>query len=521
MHISGRIFLIGFKGKRVTSHLREMIGEWGVAGVVLSARNIEDRAQLSSLCAELRDLRARVSRDPLIIAIHHEGGFVHRLGACATRFPSPMAVAATGNVENARAVGECMGRELLSLGINMNIAPVLDVNTNRENPIIGVRSFGDDPERVGAFGAAMVDGMQRVGLASVVKHFPGMGFAEQDSHMEQPVIAKSVEELERQELVPFRRVIAAGVYGVMVGHMRYPSISPRPASLSRRIVNDLLRIKLGFGGPVLTDDLETYAMTNRRTVGKVTVKAYEAGASLIVVGHSRMEQVEAMQDLGIALKEQRIGRGEAHKQLRLLYEFIGKLPVRRRAGGSVDTGEGETLARRIAEEAVTLVSDENSVIPLRIEGRKKLLLIYPDVGPLNTVEDDSGQLEDLVNIVRARHLQTEAVRFDIVHSRAIFKGIKRAIRDAEVVVMATCDAHRYGEQEDLLQEVAESGKPAIFIALRDPYDVELFPPNSARIATYGTDSHTVAALGELLWGEITPRGTLPISLKEELRVPFA
>jgi beta-N-acetylhexosaminidase len=512
MKNSGRRFIFGFTGTTINPQVEELIVKKGLAGVIIFSRNVEVREQLTFLCAELRALRARVSEYPLIIAVDHEGGYVHRLGGCATRFPSPMAIAATGNVEHARSVGYCMGRQLLSLGINMNIAPVLDVNTNRENPIIGVRSFSDDPEKVAAFGAAMIGGMQRAGVASVAKHFPGLGFAGKDAHIESPVIAKHTGEVERQDIVPFAKAVEAGVCGVMVGHARYPSISARPASLSSKIIDDLLRKRLDFGGLVITDDLEMGAITERRTVGSAAVKAYEAGADLILVGHSRGKQFMAMENLGAVLRERRISRGGRKERLLRFYSFLKGTQKNGEASENSLMEEGEALAREIAEQAVTVVSDENAILPLRIGEGDTILLVYPELGPLTAVEDEGVLTADLPELVRARHLKTETVRFAIVPSKLSFDEIERALPKAAIVVMATCNAHLYGEQERLVRKVTASGRPAVFIALRNPYDVKLYPPNSARLAAFGSDPHTVVALSRLLFGEIKPRGRSPVSL---------
>lgn len=477
-----------------------------VAGLVLFTRNVADGGQLTSLCNELQRLRRRAGEPPLIIAVDHEGGYINRLGACATRFPSQMAVAATGRVDYAKWVGRCMGQQLLSLGINMNFAPVLDLITNSENSVVGVRSFGDNPEGVAAFGAAMIEGLQGAGVACVAKHFPGLGSASRDTHIELPVITREMEDLEREELVPFNKAVEAGVYGLMVGHANYAALSAMPASLSHEVINGLLRGRLGFDGVAVTDDLEMGAISDRQKIGDAVVRACVAGADLLLVCHSKAKQLEAMRVLD------KVRSGSSRERLNRLYSFIEKAVKRRDETKEKITEEAEELARKIAEEAVTVVGDTKGILPIRIGEDDRLLLILPELGPLTAAEDEAGTVRGLLDFVRMRHAKTEAINFELVPSSESFKKIIVAVSDARVVLMATCNAHLYSEQARLVREVAGAGKPTIFVGLRDPYDIKIYPPDSARLAAYGSVRCTLAAISRIIFGEIEPRGQLPVKL---------
>lgn len=505
--------MFGFDGRAATAVLEDMIAGRRVSGVVLFARNIRDAAQLTALCAEMQAMRKRVSELPLLIALDHEGGTVHRLPGGATRFPAPMAIAATGRVELAGRVGYCMGCELLALGVNMVFAPVLDVNTNKNNPAIGVRAFGDDPETVASFGATMVEGLERAGIASVAKHFPGLGFAEHDPHAELPVISKDAEEIARQDLPPFARAVAAGVSGIMIGHARYPSLSARPASLSTAVIRDLLRQRLGFEGIVITDDLEMGAMRIHRGAGDAAVKALGAGADLLLLCHSSTEQINAMADVANAISTSKLRSEQIKGSLKRLRDFKEKLRARLMGPRPAPAEDGDALAGEVAEGAITVVGDAEQVLPLRLEASRKLVLLCPEVGPLTPIEDDVSSLDRLAELVRARHANTVAVPYSIVPSRQEIAAALRALEGAAAAVICTCNAHLYREQAQLIDEAAATGVPAVFVAVRNPYDAELYPARAARLAAYGTDRHTLAAIGKTLFGDLVPRGKCPVSLK--------
>ena len=512
MEMVGERLIFGFEGTTVGASVEEMIVGRRIGGVVLFSRNIKDARQLAALCGELQSLRKRVSALPLIIAVDQEGGGVNRISDGATHFPSPMAVAAAGDPALAGRVGYAMGCQLMRLGINMNFDPVLDVNTGKRNPVIGVRSFGDDPERVAAFGAAMIVGMERAGVASVAKHFPGLGSAERDPHTETLVIAGSADGLAGGDLVPFARAVEAGVSGIMMGHARYPALSDDPASLSEAVIRGLLRRRLHFEGLVITDDMEMGAVGADRSVGGTAERALAAGEDLLLVCHSRAAQLSAMADVAKAIEDGRIPP-------EIIEEGAARIRVRKEklighfAAAQTETPEdGENLAREVAERAITRVSDMGKILPLRLGPKEKLLVISPVLGPLTAAEEGVTTGNVLADCIRALHPMTEPVSFELVPSRDDFGRVLKAIEVAHAVVMGTCNAHLYGEQARLVSEIAAAGKPTVFVALRNPYDVELYPHRAARLAAYGSDNHTLAAIARVIFGEISPCGKLPVRL---------
>lgn len=266
-----RCLLPGFEGTEAPDWVRRRIAD-GLGGVVVFGRNVESDDQVRELCAALH-----AERDDLVIAIDEEGGDVTRLDArTGSRYPGNLALGATGDPRLTARVAAEMGARLAGIGIDLNLAPVADVNTNTSNPIIGVRSFGSDPDRVAEHTAAWVEGMQGAGVAACAKHFPGHGDTSVDSHLALPVA--------KEELRPFKSAIAADVRAIMSAHIVVPSIDDQPATISHPVMTGLLRGDLGFEGVAVTDGLEMGALTGRRSVGEAAVLALAAGCDALLVG---------------------------------------------------------------------------------------------------------------------------------------------------------------------------------------------------------------------------------------------
>lgn len=270
----------GFPGTTAPDWLLRRLGE-GLASVGLFGRNIASPDQLAALTAQLR-----CERDDVLVAIDEEGGDVTRLEArTGSSFPGNHALGAVDDVELTRAVAHELGRRLAACGVNLNWAPSADVNSNPSNPVIGVRSFGADPELVARHTAAYVTGLQSAGVAACTKHFPGHGDTAVDSHHALPRIDAESTVLEHRELLPFRAAIAAGSRAVMSAHILVPTLDPdRPATLSLRILTDLLRGQLAYDGLIVTDGMEMQAIAATYGIERGSVLAIAAGADAICVG---------------------------------------------------------------------------------------------------------------------------------------------------------------------------------------------------------------------------------------------
>ncbi len=299
-------FILGFDGPTLPDDVKDLLGR-GLAGVALFARNLVDAEQVRDLCRAIRE--AAVGRPPPIIAVDEEGGRVQRLRRIIGEFPAAREVGKSG-AEAARQAGAVIGAALRGLGFNVDFAPVLDVDSNPANPIIGDRAFSPDPDEVARCGVAFLEALQRTGVLACGKHFPGHGDAAADSHVDLPVIDADPDTLSRREVLPFKAAIRAGLSMVMTAHCLYPALDPdRPATLSRRVVGGLLREGLGFDGCVVTDDLGMKAISDRFTPEEVVVLGMEAGVDLFLhcgvggEGGRLVETLEALVGRGVVSRE--------------------------------------------------------------------------------------------------------------------------------------------------------------------------------------------------------------------------
>lgn len=282
----GQMLMAGVTGRTADKEAKRMIAEAHVGGVILFRDNLSGGPRAAAEL--LNGLKAANQGNPvpLFFSVDQEGGRVSRLPKEFEPMPPAAVVGRTGEARLAEQMGVLIARELKLLGFNVNFAPVLDVNSNPQNPVIGDRSFGDNPALVSEMGTAVMKGLQHERIIPVVKHFPGHGDTSVDSHLDLPVIHKSLEELEALELVPFRAAVESGADAVMIAHILFPELDPdAPASLSGKIIGGLLRDKLGFDGVVITDDLTMGAVTETYSVEEAAIRSVEAGSDIVLVAH--------------------------------------------------------------------------------------------------------------------------------------------------------------------------------------------------------------------------------------------
>ena len=275
----GQMLMVGIGGYGLTTTESEICKSHNFGGFVLFSRNCCDSTQIHSLCRAL----SQTTRNLPFIAIDEEGGRVHRLPPPFTHFPAAAVLGKTANPDLAFRVGRAVAHEIALLGINLNFAPVLDVGSNAANPIIGDRSFGETPERVAAMALAWGEGLSSGGVIPCGKHFPGHGNTDTDSHLDLPVVAKSLSELHKVELTPFIRACRSEMPALMTAHVRFPALDRElPATLSRRIVTGVLREELGFKGVVFSDDMEMKAIAGNFDFAEAGLLAVRAGIDMLL-----------------------------------------------------------------------------------------------------------------------------------------------------------------------------------------------------------------------------------------------
>ncbi|MGI6539541.1 MAG: beta-N-acetylhexosaminidase [Bacillota bacterium] len=522
----GQMVMVGLDGPELTSSDQEFIDKYKIGNVVFLGRNIIDPKQAQSLTYGLQETASR-RRHPIgfLLSIDQEGGVVARLTRGGTVFPGNMALGATRSEEYARRAAKVTADEMLALGFNMNLAPVLDVNSNPNNPGIGVRSFGEDVDMVTRLGVATIEAYQASGVVATAKHFPGKGDVTVDSHLDLPTVPHNRERLERVEFAPFAASIRAGVGAVMTAHVFFPAVEAEPdlpATLSRKVLTGLLREELGFGGVLLTDDLFMGAIAKRFSIDEAAVRALEAGADIALLCHNQAEQAVAIEGIWDAVRSGRISEERVDESVRRilgLKERFGLLaPERylvRRSLKPVGSPENRRVALEIARDSVTLVANRQALIPMTPEDYPGLVVMSPDIRGLTQVED--GQLAESPLVAEIKRFVPGVRDFGFSQSpdeREIAEAVSFAsAKDA--VIIGTYNAHLYREQGRLVRALLEAldpNIPVVVVALRNPYDIQQFPSAETYIAAYGFRECTMRAVAELIFGAIAPKGRLPVSI---------
>jgi beta-N-acetylhexosaminidase len=277
----GQLLIAGFEGQQLSVELKALAREFGLGGVILFARNVAEPEQVAELCDEASRLMPDL---PLWVSVDQEGGRVARLKRPFTEWPPMATLGRSGDAALAERFARALASELKAVGITMDYAPVLDVHTNPKNPVIGDRALADRADEVARLGGAIIRGLQGDGIAACGKHFPGHGDTSADSHHDLPLVEHPLERLRQVELVPFRAAIDANVATIMTAHVLLPAVDDRlPATLSRRLVTDLLRDELKYDGVILTDDLEMKAIASEYAVPRAAVMAVDAGCDGVLI----------------------------------------------------------------------------------------------------------------------------------------------------------------------------------------------------------------------------------------------
>jgi beta-N-acetylhexosaminidase len=355
----GQRLLIGFQGHEASLDVKKMIREFGVGNVILFARNVDSPEQVAELVRELQSVARDAGHElPLLLAVDQEGGRVARLKEPWTLWPPLRAVGETGSEDYARRMGAALAAELLACGIRCDFAPVMDVFTNPKNTVIGDRSFGDDPEKVGRLGVAMIQGLQGGGIVACAKHFPGHGDTELDSHFDLPAVDHSPSRLDDVELRPFRRAIEAKVAMIMTCHVLVRELDAElPTTLSSKVVGGLLRGKLKYEGVIVTDDLDMKAVAKMWRPSESAVLAAQAGCDLLSYCADHGAQVEAIEALVRATESETIRYSEMDdaceriKRLKLRFTVPYQDPDPKAARLAAGVGERWALSREIRERA--------------------------------------------------------------------------------------------------------------------------------------------------------------------------
>ncbi|MCR4401651.1 MAG: glycoside hydrolase family 3 protein [Firmicutes bacterium] len=543
----GQLFITGLPGPVVDPAFEAHYSRCPSGGFILFGRNVRDSAQVRGLTGALADLASRRYQDcgPPMIAIDQEGGSLSPLRRLVSSLPGNMGLAATGDPEAARLAGYVTGRDLLSLGINTNLAPVLDLAREPLNPAVGTRSFGDDPKKVAELGAAYADGLLRSGVRFVAKHFPGHGTVSEDSHLSLPECRMSKDVLLAQDAVPFIEVASIPKAALMVAHVRIMDIDPRlPASLSHRLVTGLLRKHLGFDGVVLTDCLEMGGVREVSSVPEAAVMAIEAGCDMVLISHTPELQEAAFEAMRDAVLSGRLDIERVERSVARIHDWKQGLA----ATVGAPTAPLATLLPRdarsrfldgLGERVVTFV--DGDVPGSWTFEPTPVVLVTPSMDRITLAEDSVDaslllQALESVGITCERvHCsmdpdprEIEEVVARVMGSwRAMARGARHAKTPESHTAAATGEAIRprvafvvrnggKAPGQAALARALEAIASLLLVGIRDPREVRMLQAVLSRRApavfTYSTENIVLNALARVMAGKASPKGVVPVKM---------
>ena len=318
----GQMIITGFNGSEYNDDMDRLINEYKVGGVILFARNIEDSNQMIDLTRALQENNNNL---PLFISIDEEGGRVSRLPDDVEKFPSAFTIGLINDQQTAYENGKEIGYTLKRLGINLDYAPVLDIYSNENNTVIGDRAFSTEESIVSTMGIATMEGIEDADIIPVVKHFPGHGDTEVDSHYGLPIVYKTLEELRNFEFIPFVKAIESGCDVIMVSHIILNEVdSINPASLSKIVISDLLRKDMGFDKVVITDDMSMGAITFIMSIEEACIKSIEAGCDILLLGNAYEEIEQVINSIKLNLYNGEISEEQINKSVKRILELKKK-----------------------------------------------------------------------------------------------------------------------------------------------------------------------------------------------------
>jgi beta-N-acetylhexosaminidase len=520
----GQLLLLGFGGTTMDATIGTFLDDMQPGGVALFTRNIHNPEQTLTLVRAVREHDPKVkclgtcpatvpTSLPMFVSVDQEGGSVVRLKRDAVVLPSAMALGAADDPELARRVGRQLGEDLRWWGFNMNLAPVLDVNSNPKNPVIGIRSFGGDPNRVGEIGVGYVEGLSEAGVVAVAKHFPGHGDTDVDSHYAMPVLHHDRARLDEVELRPFARGFAAGLPAIMTAHIALPEVAEGPevpATVSAKVLTGVLREDLGWDGLVITDGLEMQGVIDKYGAGEAAVRAVLAGADMVMVLWFPEKKKEVQRALLDAVATGRLPLERVDEAVRRVLEhkarfglFSRTLPTVEEAKVALARSDRRVL-QEVAERAITLVKNDGAVLPLKKKtgdappkvvaaapfgaflrglqrGVSARTVALPSAPTKAQTQQDS---ERVIALARQEGADVVVIGLQTGDHIAIVRAVEQALPDVKVVV----------------------------VSFGSPWLINAFPGVDAYVCAFGWRDDSTAAAAAVLVGSKPARGRLPVVL---------
>lgn len=511
----GQMLLVGFDGLTAPDYILKWLETGQIGGVILFARNVQSPRQLLELTTAIH----RASPTKPLIAIDQEGGTVARLRTHFTESPGALALAS--NVDDrlhaTHHASYLLAQEMQTLGINWTYAPVVDINYNAANPTVGTRSFGSTVADVSQLAAVAIQGFQEGGVAACAKHFPGLGDTAVDTHKALAVLDTPLQTLLERDLQPYHTSIQAGLKTIMTTHTLFTALDENyPATLSPHIIQRLIREELAFEGVVVSDCMEMKAISDHHTPAQFTVQGVKAGLDIVLISHT-----QTMQDQGYKALVQAYEAGEideerlqtSYQRIQMLKDSLPDFDITRTLDdrlANIATNASLASMRDYARKGTCLLRDDEA-LRYRITQPDARVLLIEFASHLDSDVVEQGGQTGLITTLHHHlpQLQAHALQAWRV-DEALLKTIATQANQAEIVIIATRNAHLQPDQADVLQQIAQTPTPTALVALRNPYDANLVPNARLIITTCGDSTPSIDAVASALMGEFVPSGRLPV-----------
>jgi len=512
-----------WNGKNVTvmnDEIAKLVKDYHLGGVILFRENTVTAEQTTKLVDAYQEAAEKYG---LLISIDQEGGIVTRLQT-GTDMPGNMALGATKSEELAEKVGRTIGEELNALGINMNFGPVLDVNNNPDNPVIGVRSFGEDPELVSKLGNAYIKGLHETGTSATAKHFPGHGDTAVDSHVGLPSVPHDLNRLKKVELYPFQQAMDAGIDAIMSAHVTFPKIDDTkaiskkdgtevsvPGTLSHKILTGLMREEMGFKGVIVTDAMNMGAIADHFGSVDAAIRAVKAGADVLLMPVGIQAVANGLYDSVNAgdISEDRLEQSVERILTLKLNRSIVKAEMERsldekvaKAIQVVGSPEHKAVEKEAAEKSITLVKN-NDILPLNVSPEDKIVVV--------------GGAAFSMNLLAAEVQKYHPGAIYINASESLDATQLAQVKDAKYIIAGTYTSSVGGRANDasqmvMIRQLIETGVPVIAVGARNPYDVMSYTNVDAYLVQFGFRPKSFEATASTIFGKNNPTGKLPVTI---------
>ena len=506
----GQLLIIGFHETTLTGELRFLIRRYKFGNFILFARNIVDLPQLEKLT---RDLHEEVMNSVGImpfIAIDQEGGNTVRIMDKTTFYPGSMTIAAT-DLSNAEIVGHMMGKHLISLGINMNFAPVLDINNNPKNPIIGIRSFSDKPEVVSKYGIQIIKAMQSEGVIATGKHFPGHGDVEMDSHLGLPVLPFDKERLYNMELKPFIEAINNDVQNIMAAHIIFQEVDDEnPATISKDILKGILRNELNYDGLITSDCMEMKAISDTITTPVGAMRGVKAGDDLICVSHTRQRQIDSINLIKESIEKNEIAIEDIDEKIERILKYKNEVFsfMKQRFFNNPDNLkvfedlEQANILQNIVDSSLTHVNGKN----LELKGKA---LIYWCQQFASTIAEDTLDAQSFGELLNKEIPSADTIEY--ITNEYSEKNVTES-KKYDTVIFISFNAFTYKNQAKMINDIYKISSNFFVISIRNPYDYLYLDQNINFYSLYESTPNSMRTIIKFLKGEIDAKGNLPVNL---------